>query len=146
MKTKAIYDRNRPWDYPENFGMCSQLDRKSKTCFFYFLQCIYFLIERNKILISQLLPPKSRYFAGDPMKINFDNFQMKKWVSETVRAQKADEKNGVICLVFMSTFWVMLLKLSKIVSFLHFFVDFSNKSKTVIAVYVYAFESSRSLF
>ena len=80
------------------------------------------------------------------MKINFDNFQMKKWVSETVRAPKADEKNGVICLVFMSTFWVMLLKLSKIVSFLHFFVDFSNKSKTVIAVYVYAFESSRSLF
>ena len=80
------------------------------------------------------------------MKINFDNFQIEKWVSETVRAWKADEKNEVICLVFMSPFWVMVLKISKIVSFLHFFVDFSNKSKTVIAVYVYAFESSRSLF
>ena len=37
----------------------------------------------------------------------------------------------------------MVLKLSKIVSFLHFFADVSNKSKAVIAVYVYAFESSR---
>ena len=37
----------------------------------------------------------------------------------------------------------MVLKLSKIVSFLHFFANVSNKSKAVIAVYVYAFESSR---
>ena len=31
----------------------------------------------------------------------------------------------------------MTLKLSKIVSFLHFFANVSNKSKAVIAVYVY---------
>ena len=37
----------------------------------------------------------------------------------------------------------MLLKLSKIVSFLHFFADVSNKSKAIISVYVYAYESSR---
>ena len=37
----------------------------------------------------------------------------------------------------------MVLKLSKIVSFLHFFADLSNKSKAFMAVYVYAFESSR---
>ena len=36
---------------------------------------------------------------------------------------------------------VVVLKLSKIVSFLHFFL--SNEFRTVIAVYVYAFESSR---
>ena len=37
----------------------------------------------------------------------------------------------------------MVLKLSKIVSFFaFFFADVSNKSKAVIAVYVYAFESS----
>ena len=36
----------------------------------------------------------------------------------------------------------MVLKLSNIVSFLHFFADVSNKSKAVIAVCVYAFESS----
>ena len=37
----------------------------------------------------------------------------------------------------------MILKLSKTVSFLHFFAGVSKKSKTVIAVYEYAFESSR---
>ena len=37
----------------------------------------------------------------------------------------------------------MVLKLSKIVSFLHLFAAVSKKSKAVIAVYVYAFESSR---
>ena len=53
------------------------------------------------------------------------------------------KKNGVVCLVFMSPSCVMVLKLSKIVSLLHFFADVRNKSKAVIAVYVYAFESSR---
>ena len=37
----------------------------------------------------------------------------------------------------------MILKLSKIVSFLHFFCYVSTKSKAAIAVYVYVFESSR---
>ena len=37
----------------------------------------------------------------------------------------------------------MVLKLSKVASFLHFFTDFSNKSKAVMIIYVYAFESSR---
>ena len=36
----------------------------------------------------------------------------------------------------------MVRKLSEKFSFLHFFADVSNKSKTVKAVYVYAFESS----
>ena len=36
----------------------------------------------------------------------------------------------------------MVLKLSKIVSFLQFFVDIRKKSKAVIAIYVYASESS----
>ena len=37
----------------------------------------------------------------------------------------------------------MVLKLSKIVFFLQFFADISKKSKAVIAIYVYASESSR---
>ena len=37
----------------------------------------------------------------------------------------------------------MVLKLSKIVSFLQFFADVSKKSKAVIAIYVYVCESSR---
>ena len=59
------------------------------------------------------------------------------------RARKADEKNGVISVVFISPSWFMVLKLSKIVSFLQFFADISKKSKAVIAIYVYASESSR---
>ena len=37
----------------------------------------------------------------------------------------------------------MILKLSKIVSFLQLFADISKKSKVVIATYVYVSESSR---
>ena len=37
----------------------------------------------------------------------------------------------------------MVLKLSKIVSFLQFFADVNKKSNAVIAIYVYASESSR---
>ena len=36
----------------------------------------------------------------------------------------------------------MVLKLSKIVSFLQYVADVSKKSKAVIAIYVYASESS----
>ena len=36
----------------------------------------------------------------------------------------------------------MVLKLSKVVSFLHFFADVSKKSKADMATYVYASESS----
>ena len=36
----------------------------------------------------------------------------------------------------------MVLKLSKIVSFLQLFADISQNSKTVVAIYVYASESS----
>ena len=31
---------------------------------------------------------------GDPMKMNFDIFQIQKWILQTVRAQKRDEKMG----------------------------------------------------
>ena len=37
---------------------------------------------------------------GDPMKMDFDDFQIQKSISQKVRAQKVDEKIGVICLVF----------------------------------------------
>ena len=37
----------------------------------------------------------------------------------------------------------MVLKLSKILSFLQFFANVSKKSKAVIAIYVYASEGSR---
>ena len=42
----------------------------------------------------------------------------------------------------MSLSWVLVLKLSKIVSFLQVLADVSEKPKSVMAIYVYAFESS----
>ena len=53
----------RSWDYPENFVIYSQLDRKSKTWFFTFLNMYVCWIEWDKILISQLSPPKFSYCA-----------------------------------------------------------------------------------
>ena len=42
----------------------------------------------------------------------------------------------------MSSSWVMVLKLSKIVSFLQNFADLSKAFKGVIAIYVYASKST----
>ena len=61
---------------------------------------------------------------------------------QTVRAEKVDEKNGVICLVSMLPSWVMVLKLSKKVHFLQFCADLSQKPKSVKAIYIYGSESS----
>ena len=139
----------RSWDYPEHFEIYSQLHRKSKTCFFIFLSVYLSWIEWDKNLISQLLPPKFRYFAyqngpkGDPRKWILTNFKCKKIGFLTVTARKADEKNGVMNLVFILPSRFMVLKLSKIVSFLQFFADISKTSKVVIAIFVYTSECSR---
>ena len=57
--------------------------------------------------------------------------------------QMKKKKNGVISVVFISPSRFVVLKLLKIVSFLHFFAAVSKKSKAVIAIYIYASESSR---
>ena len=73
----------------------------------------------------------------DHMKINFEYFQIQKWILQTVRSEKVDEKNGVICLVSMFPSWVMVLKLSKKVHFLQFCADLRKKSKSVKAQFTY---------
>ena len=70
-------------------------------------------------------------------------FKCKNEVPKQLGLEKQMKKNGVISVVFISPSWFMVLKLSKIVSFLQFFADISKKSKAVIAIYVYASESSR---
>ena len=52
------------------------------------------------------------------MKMNFDYFQIQKWMLQTVRAGKVDEKNGVIWLVSMFPSWFMVRKLSKKIRFM----------------------------
>ena len=57
---------------------------------------------------------------GDHMKMNFEYFQIQKWMLQTVRAEKVDEINWVICPVSMFPSWVMVFKLSKKVHFCNF--------------------------
>ena len=54
----SLFSHFRSWDYPEY----SQLDRKSKTWFFIFLNVYVSWIEQDKILISKVSPPKFRCF------------------------------------------------------------------------------------
>ena len=63
---------------------------------------------------------------GDHIKMNFDYFQIRKWMLQTVREQL--EKNGVIFLVSMFSSRVMVCKLYKKLHFLQFYADLSKKS------------------
>ena len=55
----------------------------------------------------------------------------------TVRAGKADEENGAICLVSIFLSWAMAFKFSKKVHFLQFWADLSKKPKYVKEIYIY---------
>ena len=102
----------RSWDYPENFGIYYQLEGKIKTRSFAFFNVYVFWIENGpKFWSHSFRLQNSAIFQtrvnqrGDPMKMSFNNFQIQQLISEIVRAQKVDEKSGVICLV--SFFWFL---------------------------------------
>ena len=57
----------------------------------------------------------------------FKGFDMQKWNIPTDRVQRADKKNGVICLVIMFTPGTGIIKVSKMAQF---FVFFPDNSKT----------------
>ena len=61
---------------------------------------------------------------------------------QTGRAEKLDEKNGVICVVFMFPSWVMTLKLSKKCMFFNFVLTSVKQSFHIKANYIYATERS----
>ena len=75
--------------------------------------------------------------------MNFEYFQIQKWILQTVRSEKVYEKNGVICLVSMFHSWVKVLKFSKKVYFLQFCTDLNKKSRSIKAIYIYACGRSR---
>ena len=60
---------------------------------------------------------------------------------QTVKGEKVDEQNGVICLVSMFPSWVWFWFAEKSV-FLQFCTDPSKKSNSITAIYIYASESS----
>ena len=79
--------------------------------------------------IEAFYGPKWTKRVGGHMKRNFEYFQIQKWMSQTIRAGKADGKHGVISLVSIFPSRVVVLKLCKrVISFLKFCADFSKKS------------------
>ena len=64
-----------------------------------------------------------------------------KWNKPTDRAERVDEKNGLVCLVIMFTPGVMVIKMSKIAQFMYFLL-MTVKKVTVWAKYLSASERS----
>ena len=95
------------WD---NFG--SQLDRKSKTWFFTFLNVYISWIKREKVLISQLSPLKFRYFAdqnepkGEPYESEFWQFSKFFGNLRTMTLEGKKETRQMTPL-FSSTVWAL---------------------------------------
>ena len=68
--------------------------------------------------------------------MDFEGLGMQKLNIPMDRAQRVDEKNGVICLVIMFTPRVMLFKMSNIANFFVFSADNSKKLATFRAIYL----------
>ena len=54
------------------------------------------------------------------MKLNFGSLEIEKSNIPTDRAQRVDEKNGIICLFIMFPHRVMIIKMSKMAHVLYF--------------------------
>ena len=75
---------------------------------------------------------------GDPMKRNSEGLEMQKWNTSMDRAQKVDERNGFICLVFMFTLGDMMIKMPKMAHFLYFLLmAVKNQSQIVQNIQVH---------
>ena len=57
---------------------------------------------------------------------NFEGLEMQKWNIPNDTAQRADEKNGVICLVIMFTPKSMVIKMPKLAHNLYFLLLTAN--------------------
>ena len=74
----------------------------------------------------------------DPNELNFEGLWMQKWNIPTHRAQRVDEKNGVICLVIMFAPRVMVIKVSQMSHFLYFLLmPVKNQSQFGENIYVH---------
>ena len=92
--------------------------------------------------------PKLRYFTeqnwpkGGRHGNEFLVSSNKKRPLKTVRVQKVDAKNEVICIFSMFPSWGMVFKLSKKVHILQYGGDLSKKLRSVKAICIYSSESS----
>ena len=102
--------------------------------------------KQSKILISQHSPPQFKYFAyqngpkGGPNENEFRYFSNTKMNITSSYSSKRRWKNGAICLVSFLIFWVMVLKLPKMVQFLPIWDNLSKESKSIGSLYSYASE------
>ena len=90
------------------------------------------LLDVSLNLIDQNIMQRGRKDGWRGMEQNFQCLGMQKLNISTDRAQRVDEKNGVICLVFMFSFGVIVIKISQMV---HFFVFSADGSKTLVTVW-----------
>ena len=101
----------------DKFG--SQLDWKSKTQFFTFLNEYVSWIEWDKILISQISPPKFRYFTDEN------------------RPKEGPHENELWHFSFLEVIClVMVLKLTKIVHFCKFVLT-SGRNLNLLKQFIY---------
>ena len=125
--------------WSDKFG--SQLNWKSKTWLFAFLNAYFSWIEWGKILISQLSSLKFRYFADQngpmwgPHQNKFWHFSNTKMNITSSESSKSRLNKGVICLVSFFSSWVMVPKLPKLMHFLQICADLSKKSKSIQAIF-----------
>ena len=68
--------------------------------------------------------------------MNFEYFQIQKWMSQTIRAERVSRKNGIICLVSMFLSRVMVIKLSKKVHFCNFMLT-SPRNLNILKQFTY---------
>ena len=120
--------------------------RQIWTSFLLSLMCMFPILNETKFwshsfhfIYSSILHTRMDQ-RGDPKKMNFGNFQIQNRISQTFRAQKLDEKNRVIFLVYFFPSWVMVLKFPKKVHFWKICADLSKKSKSIKIIYLYPSE------
>ena len=75
--------------------------------------------------------------------MNLKYFQIQKWMLQAGRAEKKDEKNGAICVVFRFPSWVRSWNCRKKCIFSILCWPQQKKYKYVKAIYIYASETSR---
>ena len=97
----------------------------NKTCY---ILCKTFCVEKGMYVNWLESVNFGMYFTArnimqkkeDPLESNFEGHQIQKQTFSTDRAQRADEKNGVICLVITFTPRVMVIRMLKMANFLYF--------------------------
>ena len=104
--------------------------------------CLYFLEKFDELSKSVAFGEIEVFYRPEwnevmNLKMNLKYFQIQKWMLQADRAEKVDEKNGVICVVFMFPSWVMILELSKKVHFFQFCADLSKKSLSMLKQFTY---------